>query len=208
MSKAFDIVKHVICVMQAANVWWNGKIWSLFNWSNGVHQGGVISVILYCFYMNDLFKLLRELSTGCWIKGNFHEIFVYSGNNFVLAPSLSGLQEMLLTCEEYAQSHNLKFSPDPRPDKCKTKCLAFLKKNRDLPSLKLHGINLPWGKKFKHLENTIKDKSDGMTLDAKQKKAKYISKNNELIQEFRFAHHDALLSINQICNTHFTGSQL
>jgi hypothetical protein len=42
-------------------------------------------------------------------------------------------------------------------------------------------------------------------LNAKQKKAKYIYKNNELIQEFRFAHPDSLLRINQIYKTVFTG---
>ena len=102
----------------------------------------------------------------------------------------------------------MKFSPDPRPDKCKTKYLAFLKNNRELPSLKLCGTNLTWVKKGKHLGNTIEDKIDGMQLDAEQKKAKCISKNNELIQELRFAHSDSLLRINLIYNTQFTGSPL
>ena len=34
-------------------------------------------------------------------------------------------QDMLVTCEEYAKEHNLKFSTDPvNPRKSKTKCLA------------------------------------------------------------------------------------
>ena len=197
-----------IYVMQTANVRWNGQISSLFSLSNGVRQGGVVSAILYCFYVNDLFKLLRERSSGCWIKGNFHGIFGYSDDNFLLAPSLTGLQEMLLTCEEYAVSHNLRFSTHPRPDKCKTKCLAFLKKQRELPSLKLCGIKLPWVKKGKHLGNTIEDKIDGMQLDLKQKRAGYITRNNDLLQEFNFAHPDSLMRINQIYNTHFTGSPI
>ena len=229
MTKAFDMVSYsllfrklmkaglplifvrmllFIYVMQTANVRWNGQISSLFSLSNGVRQGGVVSAILYCFYVNDLFKLLRERSSGCWIKGNFHGIFGYSDDNFLLAPSLTGLQEMLLTCEEYAVSHNLRFSTHPRPDKCKTKCLAFLKKQRELPSLKLCGIKLPWVKKGKHLGNTIEDKIDGMQLDLKQKRAGYITRNNDLLQEFNFAHPDSLMRINQIYNTHFTGSPI
>ena len=229
MTKAFDLVKHSLLFrklmkaglslvfvrmllfiyrMQTANVRWNGQVSSLFSLSNGVRQGGVISAILYCFYTNDLFKILRERSAGCWIKGNFHGIFGYSDDNFLLAPSLSSLQEMLKTCEEYAFSHNLKFSTDRRPKKCKTKCIAFLKRQRIVPSLKLCGNNLPWVTSGKHLGNTIENKINGMKMDLKQKKCSYINTNNEIIQEFQSAHPDALLKINQIYNTHFTGSPL
>ena len=229
MTKAFDLVKHsllfrklmkaglslifvrmllFIYIMQPANVKWNGEISSIFSLSNGVRQGGVISAILYCFYMNDLFRLLRKSSAGCWVKGYFHGIFGYSDDNFLLAPSLPALQEMLLTCEEYALAHNLKFSTDPKPSKCKTKCIAFLYKQRELPSLKLCGNNLPWVNGGKHLGNAIENKIDGMKLDLKQKRAQYITKNNELIQEFSFSHPDSQLKINQIYNSHFTGSPL
>ena len=229
MTKAFDLVKHsllfrklmkaglplifirmllFIYIMQSANVRWNGTVSSMFSLKNGVRQGGVISAILYCFYTNDLFRILRERSAGCWIKGAYHGIFGYSDDNFLLAPSLAALQEMLKTCEEYAQLHNLKFSTDPVPKKCKTKCIAFLKKKRNLPNLKLCGNNLPWVNSGKHLGNTIESTVNGMQLDLKQKRAAYISKNNELLQEFGFSHPDTLLKVNSIYNTHFTGSPL
>ena len=115
---------------------------------------------------------------------------------------------MLNTCEEYAQSHNLKFSTDPRPDKCKTKCIAFLKRQRALPNLKLCGNNLPWVSSGKHLGNTIENMMDGMKLDLKQKRCKYITKNNDILQEFVSSHPDSLLKVNQIYNTDFTGSPL
>ena len=133
---------------------------TIFSLSNGVRQGGVVSSILYCFYVNNLFQLLRQRSAGCWVKGSFHGIFGYSDDNFLMAPSLAWLQEMLNTSEEYALSHNLKFSTDPQPKKCKTKCIAFLKRQRDLPNLKLCGNNLPWVSSGKHLGNTIENKMD------------------------------------------------
>ena len=229
MTKAFDLVKHsllfrklikaglslifvrmllFIYLMQSANVKWSGEVSSVFTLTNGVRQGGVISAILYCFYVNDLFKLLRQRSTGCWVKGNYHGIFGYSDDNFLLAPSLAALQDMLQTCEEYAQSHNLKFSTDPRPSKCKTKCIAFVNRPRDLPNLQLCGNDLPWVSSGKHLGNTVENKIDGLKLDLKQKKANFISKNNELLKEFSFAHPKTLLKVNQVYNTHFTGSPL
>ena len=44
----------------------------------------------------------------------------YSDDNVCIAPSLNALQDMVRTCEEFAKSHNLKFSTDPNPLKCKT----------------------------------------------------------------------------------------
>ena len=189
--------------MRSANVKWNGEVSAMFSLANGVRQGGVISAILYCFYVNDLFRILRQKSAGCWVNGYFHGIFGYSDDNFLLAPSLAALQDMLRTCEEYAQPHNLKFSTDLTPSNFKTKCIAFLHKQRDLPQLKLSGTSLPWVNRGKHLGNMIENK-----MDLKQKKSAYITKNTDLLQEFGSSHPETLLRINQIYNTHFAGSPL
>ena len=93
-----------------------------------------------------------------------------------------------LPCEEYAGTHNLKFSTDPDPVKCKTKLMGFLKKQRELPSLMLCGNPLPWVDRLKHLGNTISNVLDGNQLDIKIKAAKYIDKNNSINQELYFAH--------------------
>ena len=88
---------------------------------NGVKQGAVLSAILYCVYMNGLFELMRKRKTGCWVEGNFLGMIGYADDNFLLYPTLDGLQEMLKTCEDYAKEHNLYFSTDPNPKKSKTK---------------------------------------------------------------------------------------
>ena len=63
---------------------------------------------------------------------------------------------MLLICEEFAATHNLRFSTDPEPNKCKTKCCAFTRKRPIvLPEVMLCGNNLPWVDKFKHLGHTL-----------------------------------------------------
>ena len=87
--------------------------------------------------MNGLFELMRKRKTGCWVEGNFLGMIGYADDNFLLSPTLDGLQEMLKTCEDYAASHNLRFSTDGDPNKCKTKCLAFLQKKRYLPPMYL-----------------------------------------------------------------------
>ena len=102
---------------------------------------------------------------GCWVNNNFHGLFGYSDDNWVLAPSLDSLREMMKTVEEYCNDHNFKFSTDPNPKKCKTKCIAFLKKERNLPSIFLCGNPLPWVREGIHLGNNFSNKYDGMLRD-------------------------------------------
>ena len=95
MTKAFDLVKHsllfrkllsvglpaifirlliFIYINQYANVKWDGTFSSIFSLCNGVRQGAVLSAILYCFYVNDLYKILRRNGSGCWIDSNYFGI--------------------------------------------------------------------------------------------------------------------------------------
>ena len=90
MTKAFNLLKHSllfkklmvsglpvifirlllhIYMMQTANVKWNGEYSSFFNLCNGVRQGGVISAILYCFYVDILFDRLRKKRS--WLLGEW-----------------------------------------------------------------------------------------------------------------------------------------
>ena len=86
--------------------------------------------------------------------------------------------------------------------------MAFFKRPRELPGLVLCGTPLPWVDQLKHLGNHISNSMDGNLLDMKVKRASYIYKNNSLVQEFHFAHPLTKVQLNNIYNTHFTGSQL
>ena len=229
MTKAFDLVKHSILfrkflcaglspifirvlifiyVNQFANIRWNGNLSSFFSMTNGVRQGAILSGFAYCFYMNDLFAKLRRNKSGCWVRGTYLGILGYSDDSLLLAPSLDALQEMLTICEEYAGVHNLKFSTNRDPAKCKTKCLAFLLRDHPLPPMNLCGNPLPWVDSGKHLGITIQTKIAGMKGDVKKKRAEYIAKNNDIIQEFGFSHPRTKILINTIYNSHLSGSCL
>ena len=229
MTKAFDMTVHSILFRkmlkaglstiflrllifiyteQFANVRWNGEISSLFTMHNGVRQGAVLSALAYCFYCEELFSLLERRRSGCWVNGFFLGLLGYSDDNICLAPSLNALQDMLKTCQDFAAEHNLKFSTDVNPTKCKTKTMAFLKAQRSLPKLMLCGNPLPWTDKCKHLGTTITTKIDGCEEDMRIKNAMYIEKNIELNQEFHFAHPSTKLRVNSIYNSHYTSSPL
>ena len=115
---------------------------------------------------------------------------------------------MLEICEKFANEHNLRFSTDQNPLKCKTKCIAFVKKPMQLSEMKLCGNNLPWVNSFKHLGNTITNQHCFTDKDVIVKKAEYVTKCMELNREFHFADPQTKLTINQIHNGHYTGSPL
>ena len=86
--------------------------------------------------------------------------------------------------------------------------MAVLKKLQPLPNLNLCGNPLPWTEKCKHLGITLANKIDGCQADMEVKNAMYVQKNIDINQEFYFAHPDTKLSINNIYNSHFSGSPL
>ena len=138
MSKAFDKVKRsllfqkllikgfpVSCIRlllimykeQVANIRWNSSLSQSFPISNGVKQGAVLSAILFCVYVNDLYKLLRKRRSGCWINGHYMGILGYSDDILLLAPTVDSLKDMVKSCEDYAINHNLEFSTNSIPKK-------------------------------------------------------------------------------------------
>ena len=92
----------------------------------------------------------------------------------------------------------------------KCKCIRFGKGPLDqtLKDLKLCGNTLPWVDKIVHLGTTITNEKDILAKDTMQKRAAYINRNNELLQEFYFAHPQSIIKINGIYNTSFYGCVL
>ena len=225
MKKAFDMVKHgtlfrklidrklplvyirlfiVMYMNQSAQVKWKGSLSVAFSIVNGVKQGAVISAILFCVYIDDLIKIIRRKKDGCWINDTFVGVIIYADDIALLSPSLDGLQNMIDTCNNYAKKHNLNFSTDVNPQKSKTKCVAFQRKRKALRKLKLDSKDLPWVNSVKHLGSTITNNIDCiMDQDITEKRAMYVAKNNELVQEFSFAHHKTKIWVNNVFNTSF-----
>ena len=127
----------------------------------------------------------------------------------LLAPSRDALQEMITNCGKLTKELNLTFSTHDDPKKSKTKCMAFLEKERDLLNIRLNGKELPWVKSAKHLGCKITTEEGGhLKSDLMEKRAVYINKVNELTQEFHYAHPTTKVRINNIFNSYFYGSCL
>ena len=71
------------------------------------------------------------------------------------------------------------------------------------------GNQLPWVNAGKHLGMKLENKPGSIVKqDMKEKRAQYIQRNNELMQEFSYANSTTKTKINSIYNSHFTGSVL
>jgi hypothetical protein len=57
-----------------------------FRISNGVRQGAVLSPILYCIYMNDLFEILRNSRSGCKVANLLAGAFEYADDLLLRSP--------------------------------------------------------------------------------------------------------------------------
>ena len=206
------IVRLLICIYQkqSANVRWKSHNSKSFTIKNGVRQGAVLSPIIFCFYMNNMFLELRRSRSGCKIGPYYAGAHGYADDLLLLCPSRSGLQEMVDVAEKYAREHKIQFSTDPKPEKSKTKGMIFSQKPLNyVPSpITLSGRALPWVTNAKYLGNKLTSIMDGFQQDVRVKRACFIERNCEILQEFPRAHPEIKCKINRIYNSSFPGSIL
>ncbi len=81
-----------------------------FNVSNGVKQGGVISPILFCIYMDGLLNELANNGVGYYIGGVFAGVTGYADYLTLLTPSVNALKILATICEQYAKKFDVLFN--------------------------------------------------------------------------------------------------
>ena len=91
---------------------WGTTNSSCFDVENGVKQGGVLSPILFCMYIDQLLLQLKSSGYGCYIGNVFMGSFCYADDCSLLAPTLSSLWQMLKVVEEFGLQYDVKFNPD------------------------------------------------------------------------------------------------
>ena len=92
----------------------------------------------------------------------------------------------------------------------KTKCIIFSRKAKDqrnVASIMLDGVPLPWVKTVSHLGCTL-DSENSMKHDIGIKRGRYIGKINSILQEFHFASTEVMVKLLNTYTTSFYGSQL
>ena len=103
---------------------WCGIVSHYFLAINGVKQGGVLSPVLFCLYIDGLLVALSKAGVGCFIGDYFVGALAYADDVVLLAPSASALRIMLAICDKYANEYCISFNAS------KSKCLVVLPRKR------------------------------------------------------------------------------
>jgi hypothetical protein len=93
-------------------VLWAGITSDYFIAVNGVKQGGVISPVLFCVYIDDLLVKLSRSGFGCFIGLNFVGALAYADDIVLVAPTPTAMRKLLTLCDEYAADYDIMFNPD------------------------------------------------------------------------------------------------
>ena len=142
-----------------------------------VRQGGVLSPILFTLY--SLLESLCDCGLGCYWEDHFSGALCYADDLTILAPCPDALRKMLAFCEEYAESHGIRFNAS------KTQLICFRRTSHpDSSRFWFCGQLLPLVDSVLHLGNTLQhDLSD--KLDIQRKTMAFIRQANSVLCRFK-----------------------
>ena len=156
--------------------------------------------------MDELFEDIIKSGLGCRIDDFIYSILGYADDLTLISPTCEGLQKMINMVEKYCKEKGLKISVDPNPQKSKTKCLAFNRKQIPL-NLKVYEVDIPWVKAASHLGHVINSDED-TSHDIIMKRGAFISKVHALRQELGDQDPSVFMNLIHIYTSSFYGSNL
>ena len=89
---------------------WSGILSHGFHVTNGVRQGGILSLCLFNVYMDDLSIALSACCTGCCVGNSIMNRFMYADDLVIFSPSSVGLRALISVCEKYGIRHDIRFN--------------------------------------------------------------------------------------------------
>ena len=191
-SKAFDRLVHAGLFMKLLQrgvplvfldviIYWYSNLNCRVRWGEayskwffiaaGVRQGGILSPIFYCIYVDDLVQILSDSGIGCHIRDVFLSILLYADDMCLSAPSLGGLQKLLSLVGKYCHDWDIMLNPK------KSKNMQFGKKANSLPPLLLNGKSLEWVEKWSYLGVTLSSHKQFNSCISNKLKSFYRSDN-------------------------------
>jgi len=81
-----------------------------FSVLNGVKQGGVVSPVLFCLYIDGLLDRLAKSKISCNFGSVYAGALPYADDHVLLAPTASAVRKLLRVCDEYAREYSVVFN--------------------------------------------------------------------------------------------------
>ena len=97
-------------ITQVGRISWAGILSNQFPILNGVRQGGVLSPLLFCVYIDDLLVRLSKSGVGCYLGNNFVGALAYADDVVLVCPTPSAMRRLLSLCEYFALEYDIKFN--------------------------------------------------------------------------------------------------
>jgi hypothetical protein len=145
-----------IYVNHTTRIAWNGIHSDQFCVRNGVKQGGILSPVLYCLYIDGLIDQLTRSNKGCYMGSFFVGVLAYADDLVLLSPTPRAMRSMLAVCDSYASEFCISFNAN------KSKCLLIRPRSKSRgdvvhPRFKVGGKIIDFVDKWPHLGHIITD---------------------------------------------------
>ena len=187
---------------------WCGLFSEYFLATNGVKQGGVLSPVLFCVYLDELLVSLSKANVGCFLGNSYVGALAYADDLVLIAPTASAMRRMLSICDAYAADYCMSFNAE------KSKCLVILSNAcRYLKPLlydnafSIGGNPIEFVSSFSHLGHIITDTLDDGP-DITKKLGDFIGQVNNLLCFFGKLSSDVKARLFRSYCTSYFGSEL
>jgi len=174
-----------------------GEEWKV---RSGVRQGGILSPLLFNFYINECIAEVSLQKVGCRLCFQPANIICYADDVLLLAPSNSGLQKLLDVFSRAVEGLNLVINED------KTNYIVF---GRKCPSdtICLSGTNLNRVVSIRYLGVTL---SEDLSIknDVERVLDSFLKQFNGMYSKFGFVDFDCLCYLFKTYSTTFYGMGL
>jgi len=87
---------------------------------NGIKQGGVLSPVLFCIYLDNLLVRLSRSGVGCFIGETVVGALTYADDIVLVTPSASAMRKLLRICDVDAAEYCISFNAN------KSKCMVII----------------------------------------------------------------------------------
>ena len=154
-----------------------------FRCSNGIRQGGQLSLLFYNVYTDDLNHRLQATGVGCYVRGAWVNSLSYADDMVLLAPTVTALHALLEVCRAYAAPHDIVYNTT------KTVCMLVRPKQSQgqySTRVRLRNEELSFVQEFRYLGHVMTtDCQDDK--DIKKQFMRQSAVGNMLVRKFSFA---------------------